>query len=126
MRTPKPVPKVGQTLYQLNIGNAARNCKQELNPVVVKKVGRKYFTCGVAGKEDFWDIKFHKENWREVTNYSPDYCLYESCQEWEQEKEAGDIYDHVMKFFYHKRGSYSMAIEDLRAIDAIIKKYMED
>lgn len=41
----KPTPQVGQTLYSLNIGNAARNCEQKLKPVIVRKVGRKYFEC---------------------------------------------------------------------------------
>ena len=39
----KTKPVVGQVLYSLNVGNAARNCGQVLTPVTVVSVGRKYF-----------------------------------------------------------------------------------
>ena len=74
-------PEVGETLFSLNIGNAARNSEQVLTPVVVAKVGRKYFTV----REGWKETKYRLSDWLQVTDYSPDSCLYESEQEWEDE-----------------------------------------
>ncbi len=52
-------PAVGQVLYSLNVGNAARGRERVLTPVVVIKVGRKYFTCRPEGKDSWADVQYH-------------------------------------------------------------------
>jgi hypothetical protein len=112
-------PEVGQTLYRLNVNNAARHCKQELTPVVVKSVGRKYFVCGLDGS---WaDIKYYIDSWGEVTNYTPDSALYENPQEWEDEREASNIRNDIRIIFsYGQSKSKDLTLEQLRAIRDIV------
>lgn len=68
----KSKPKVGQTLYSLNIGNACRNCEQKLTPVKVVKVGSKYFECLEDGYHR--PTVYHLDGW------------YEKPQDWEDKK----------------------------------------
>lgn len=84
-------PEVGQTVYSLNVGNAARNCEQKLTPIVVTKVGRKYFTCG----EGWQATRYYIEDWCEKTNYSANTSLYESPKEWEDEKLRAELFIKV-------------------------------
>lgn len=57
----------------------------------VTKIGRKYFY--VQPENWRWDIKFYLETWREVTEYSPTYVLYETEQHYQDEVEKGRILD---------------------------------
>ena len=94
----KTKPVIGQTLYKLNIGNRARRVKQELTPVVVTKVGRKYFS---VCKEEHLDsphmhTRFHLETWGQSTNYSADWALYTSEAEWEEERDAEKLWSGLL------------------------------
>ena len=91
-------PKVGQVLYSLNVGNAARNRKQVLTPVTVKKVGRKYFTAGDPDKP-WGDTQFHISDWKEKSKYSASHHLFEREQDWLDEKEAGEIVKQIRDAF---------------------------
>lgn len=98
----KPKPTVGQTLFSLNIGNAARRgCEQVLTPVVVFSVGRKYFTACKPGNEQYAHLqtKYHLDSWDEVTHYSPNSHLYAAAQDWHDEKEATELHDRIRKAF---------------------------
>ncbi len=87
--SPRPKPTVGQTLFDLNVGNAARRGPQVLTKVVVTKVGRKYFTCKEPGDPAWYDgTEYHLGDWRERTSYSSEHQLYVSEQEREDEAEA--------------------------------------
>lgn len=109
-------PSVGQTLYQLNIGNMARNGEQKLTPVKVVKVGRKYFTC----KQDHlnWETQFHIDGWYEKSDYTANYCLYESPQEWLDEKED----NKTRKAIERIRNSKNISHVDLKAIKRILEE----
>ena len=87
---PRPNPTVGQTLYMLNIGNRTRYAPPVLRPVTVTKVGRKWFD--VKRQDNYWNPpKFSIETWREKTEYSANYCLYASEQDYADSKEAATL-----------------------------------
>ena len=109
-------PKVGQTVYSLNVGNAARHNEQVLTPVVVTKVGRKYFTVG----EGWRATQFHISDWSEKTEYSPCAALYESEQEWLDEKESGDLCREIARAFEYGKNSRDLPLSSLREIGKIL------
>ena len=109
-------PEVGETLFSLNIGNAARNSKQVLTPVVVAKVGRKYFTVGAGLKE----TKYRLSDWRQVTDYSPDSCLYEFEQEFEDEALSRILAGAIGEAFKYGRNIRALPLESLRQIYSIV------
>jgi hypothetical protein len=115
----KPIPQVGQTLYSLNVGNMARNVKQELTPVIVRKVGRKYFDCSSERSPNYVK-RYHLDSWKEKTEYSVDSMLYADPQEWSDEKEAGDITSMVRKTFDSRTGT-AVPLAKLRQIRDILK-----
>ena len=109
-------PEVGETLFSLNIGNAARNSEQVWTPVGVAKGGRKYFTVG----EGFNGVKYRLSDWRQVTDYSPDSCLYESEQEFEDEKEYRVLAGALREAFKYGRRTQGLSLAALRKIHAIV------
>ena len=117
----KTKPTLGQRLFTLNVGNRARNCPQVLTPVIVSKVGRKYFT---TQTDDRWkqEREFHVEDWREKTIYARDYALYVSEQEYADEKEERMICEIIRRAFEHGRNHPKLSLETLRKIDALINE----
>ena len=108
-------PEVGETLFSLNVGNAARNCPQVLTPVVVTKVGRKYFTAGGG-----WQAKQYRfSDCAQKSEYIADSALYESEQEWEDEKEARVLAGAISEAFKHGRNTKGVPLAALRKIHAI-------
>lgn len=112
-------PEVGQTLYSLNIGNAARNREQILTPVTVVKVGRKYFTCSKEGSR--LETQYRIDGWIENTEYTANSCLYESVQEWEDEKEHNSIYQKIKNKYFSTFGSKKISLDSLRKINEILE-----
>ena len=110
------IPEVGQIVYSLNIGDEARDGKQELTPYEVTKVGRKYFTI----KLDWREIQFHLKDWREKSNYSPNHKLYTTEQEYYDYKESVDICSEINKAFEYGRNTKNLSLEALQEI----KKYI--
>lgn len=114
----KDKPKVGQTIWTLNIGHSARHKEQVLKPEKVIKVGSKYFTTLQDGRPNHCANVFHLENWWQKTDYSPDVAAYEHPQDWEDEKEARDLNQKIDKHFQY--GTSKLSLEKLRQINAII------
>lgn len=110
----KPIPKVGQRLFSLNVGNAARRVPQVLTPVIVTKVGRKYFTVKQDDQYAF-GTEFWIEGWRQRTEYAPDFALYATEQEWKDEKEVSLLLLRIRNAFDYGRGR-SIPLESLRKI----------
>jgi hypothetical protein len=114
-------PNVGDKIFSLNVGNAARNCGQVLKPVEVLKVGRKYFTAG----DPNWrhsNIQYHIHDWTEKTDYSPVSILYRVEQEYYDEKEAREIVKEISQVFKWNNCPDNISLEDLREIKRIINK----
>ena len=115
---PRRKPVVGETLYSLNIGNAARRTEQKLTPLVVTKCGSKYFTLG----EGWQATQFHIETWRQKTEYSAEQAIYESPQEWEDENEANNLRERFRKAFDHWNPGPNLSLNQLRRIAEIMNE----
>ena len=122
----KRKPVVGETLYRLNIGNAARVREQKLVPVEVKKVGRKYFKCGLKSEDEWQWVEYHLDTWKQKSKYFAGYCLYETEQEYLDEVEHGQLHRVIRENF---NGSNlfgnNMTLSQLRRIAAIIDEAEE-
>ena len=112
----KEKPEVGQTLYSLNIGNAARYCEQVLTPVTVTKVGRKYFTIG----EGRIATQYHLDTWHEKTEFSAGSRIYRSPQEWADEKEADSLAGRIHDVFRVRWRCPDVPLDKLRQIAQIL------
>ena len=114
-----PKPTVGMKLFSLNIGNAARRREQVLTPVVVTKVGRKYFTVEEVGQYPF-EHTYNIEDWSEKTDYIASSALYESEQEWVDEKEIRRLSGQISEAFKYGNNSKNLSLETLRMIASAI------
>jgi hypothetical protein len=114
----KNKPKVDQILFSLNVGNAARRGReQKLTPVIVTQIGRKYFTARPTdGRE--WYKQYSIEDWKEKTDISPVSELFETEQDWENEKVRCNIIKKLSKEFDF--GSSRFSFEQLKAVDEIL------
>lgn len=117
MNKTKRRPVVGETLYDLNIGNAARGRPQTLKPVIVRTVGRKYFSCSPE-KYPGITTEYHLDTWLEKSDYCRDHQLYEGEWEWLEEIESDAISRKLRDLFSHY-GKPSLTLEQLRSIDKI-------
>lgn len=126
-------PKVGDRLFSLNVGNAARRTEQKLTPVVVVKVGTKYFYVAAEARiassralKQFlnssrtWQ-QFHVGTWRQVTKYTPNAALYASEQEWLDEHETSSMWTSFREFFASTACS-KLSLGQLRRIDGVLKE----
>lgn len=120
----KRKPQIGETLYSLNIGNAFRHgVKQKLTPMVVTAVGRKYFSL----KKEGWNITtdFHLDTWRQKTEHCEDHKLYESEQDWLNEKEEDQICQFLESSFKYGRNLLKVSLDDLRVVKDILDRYKQ-
>ncbi len=117
----KPKLKVGDKLFSLNVGDAARHAEQKLTPVTVVKVGLKYFS--VKEKENSYFLTQHYiDGWVEVTDYSARARLYASEQEWEDEKEERRICKFLGEHFQYGANKANLPLGVLRIIEERILK----
>jgi len=110
-------PEIGQKVFSLNVGNAARYRDQELTSVTITKVGRKYFTVGAG----FGSVQYHLDDWSEKTEYSANSCIYETEQEWADEKESDELYREISRFFSMSGRGSRLPLKNLRKISDLIK-----
>ena len=113
----KKKPTIGQTLYSLNVGNAARNTPQILTPLKVTKVGRKYFTL----RGDWRETQFHLDNWREKSNYMPTQQIYETEQSCKDEIEEKEISNRIYKAFEYGHNTQEVPLPALREIERLLR-----
>lgn len=123
----KRKPVVGETLYSLNVGNAARWTKKELTPVNVVFVGRKYFsTCKQLYENvPHMHTQFHVDTWRQKTQYSADEVLYESPEEYHREHKAIKLQNAIRRAFEFW-GSTKYTLEQLEQCAKILGIEAED
>lgn len=117
----KRKPILGETLFSLNVGNAAgRGIEQKLTPVIVTSVGRKYFSCSISANH-WHTTKYHINDWRECTEYIASSALYETETEYMEEKERGSLLDALRQKF-NQWGESSLTLDQLRRISAITQE----
>ena len=108
----KKTVEVGQTVYSLPIGNAARRGTQGLTPHIVTKVGRKYFYYEQYSR----DVKISLEDFCEYAGeYTSNVKVYLSEQEWSEEKVATKLLEEVRRKI-GMRCTEDLSIEQLNKI----------
>jgi hypothetical protein len=118
----KRKPILGETLYSLNVGNAARRgVERKLTPMIVHSVGKKYFTL----KHKDWNIfvEFHISTWRQKTKFCEDHRLYETEQQWLDEKETSELCQKIADTFEYGGNKQNISLQDLRIINKILTKH---
>lgn len=117
-----PKPKVGQVLHQFPL---LRGDKATLSPVVVTRVGRRYFTCSPeSDPSEMAGIEYDLETWQE----RGDPCgsrLYPSPQAHADEVEARAICRELGDWFYLGSNRRQVELATLRRIRAEISKATE-
>lgn len=116
----KPQVFVGKKMFSLNVGNAARGAKQVLTPVVVSRVGRKYFTVQTDDKWRF-ETEYHLDTWAEKTEYTANSELYETEQDLLDEEESSSICLEIEQCFKYGINNKNIPLDSLRKIHSIIK-----
>lgn len=114
----KRKPILGETLYARD--GYRGYLGDQLIPVVVTKVGRRYFTC--TGEGERCGTDYHLDTWRERTNYTPRFHLYESPQQREEEKERTETHGFITGVFRDGSRRKPLRLESLRRIKAIIEE----
>lgn len=114
----KKTVEVGQTVYSLPIGNAARRGALVLTPRIVTKVGRKYFYYEQYGHP----IKISLEDFCDYAGeYTSNVRVYLSEQEWEDEKVAAKLLEEVQRKVSMYRAK-SLTITQLKGILVILEE----
>ena len=114
----KKTVEVGQTVYSLPIGNAARRGTQELTPHIVTKVGRKYFYYEQYSR----DVKISLEDFCEYAGeYTSSAKVYLSEQEWADDKVAYKLLEEVQRRL-GMRSSKDLTITQLNTILSILEE----
>lgn len=115
----KNKPKIGQTLYLLesDFRRRYKEKEEELEPVKVAKVGRKYFTIERYGR----DVQFDIEGWNQKTEYNSTISLYESKKERAEEKEFNEKLEKIQKTFGTWGRGKDLSLGSLRKIYNIIQ-----
>ena len=82
----------------------------------VVRVGRRYFECETLSRS--FRLKFHLDTWAQKSDYSPDYRLYVSREEWESEKRREELLKWFRKSFdtFASPKCTAAALEAARAI----------
>ena len=111
--------KIGQTIYSLNIGNLERNVEQKLTPMIVNKIGRKYFHASPIGWNNM-STTFHIEDLKEKSDYMPEHKIYLNELEWEEDKLKQKL-NTELKEYFNIYSTSSLSIDAMQKILTIIK-----
>ena len=113
---------VGQLVFSLNIGNAARNREQKLTPMVITKVGRKYFSARYLDDSSGWsEIQYYVDSGIEKTNFSANSCIYLSEKEYDDEVMANNLYLNIKNSFSSFRNK-KFTLSQLSRINDILEE----
>lgn len=110
---------IGDIVYSLNVGNAARHIEQKLTKCEVVKVGNKYFEISPTDSDWKWKEKFHIDGWNQVTECSASHSLYETEQEWIDEKEKNNLITKIRAVFANY-GNPKITLDAARKIVEIL------
>ena len=107
--------EVGQKVYlKPTIYNRGRQ-QQEYE---IKSIGRKYIHVW-QDKRESSVIKFYKDTLEQQSNFSPDWELYFSLQEIEDEKEFNNLH-HQLESAFRYDGKKQFTLDQLRQIKLIV------
>lgn len=110
-------PKKGDTLFLVKKG---RNNKiVATGNVTVTSVGHKYLTTTKQNGEG--EVKFNLKTMTEATEYSADFFIYPSEQEFLDSVELAEITRRISKYFYTTHTT-KVDLETLRKIDVLLEK----
>lgn len=111
------IPKVGQVVYVCKVDQITRDLVSSGKPVTVSKVGNKYFYV-----DGFYQNKFYIDTLRNVSDYTPEYCIFFDQQEIDDIIEYRRKLDEV-RTYIGSYGSSKLSMEKLRIIwDVIFPK----
>lgn len=127
MKNNEVPPKVGDRLFTLAVGNAARRQESGYHEwYIVQKVGKKYF----YAVNERWVIpgevisersmtKFDLETWSESNGYSACWICYSTEQEYRDEAEIDRLCDKISEAFQYRRNP-GLDAEQLRTIGKML------
>ena len=104
-----PKPTIGQGLYLVFSSGYGASKGQSCEVV---KVGRKYFEVR-QNKTTKYTSQFHLEDWREKSEYTPRYRIYESEQHYLDEIERDKLHRCIQEKF-HYRYNNKFTLQQLR------------
>jgi hypothetical protein len=113
-------PKIGQEMFIVFIGDSRRNDTRTPQPGIVTSIGSKYVH---VQANDKWrkPITFHIDSGLQKTNYSPDYRLIESHQQWVDEQDHRTLSERA-RWVTADFNTRTISLEKLRAIVALIEQ----
>lgn len=124
--TTYPKPKVGDTLFLVDVGNRARNGRGKQRPCTVTKVGRKYFTVEYYSGAYLFEVQLRLDTWQENTDYTVSYQAYPDMQAWLDEQERVQWlgrFRQEFDLFSGPRGKHSL--ENLREAAKVLDIELE-
>lgn len=113
----RPIPVVGQQLVAVPCGNAARFGNRDPYAVLVVSVGRKYFYVARPDQQHnrHGSYRVNVETWHTAENYSCDFRLYATTEEYEEHKFREAAYAELREKFGRWSASPEFSTESLRA-----------
>lgn len=105
---------IGQRVFLKPLGSAVRR-GAGIKEGVIKKVGSKYFYVTFGNGES----QFYKDTRIQVSNYSPEWKVYESMEEIEAERRLSELRKEVVFFFVNGKAD-TLTTEQLAEIHSII------
>jgi hypothetical protein len=112
-------PKVGDELFLVDVGNAARNGRGSQRKCVVSKVGRKYFDV-TYGDRCPSTVTFVIATRHQKTEYCANAALYDSEQHWADSVLADKLGRKIADSFRYSCGS-SFTLDQLRKVAEILE-----
>lgn len=115
--------KIGDKVFLSPTGN---NCRRgsETKEMYIQKIGGKYLWIW-DGKNNYNPIQFHKETFRQVTEYSPGWELYFELQEILDVEERSRLSESIYKHLGRYTISNKYSLDQLRRINAILEEKNE-
>lgn len=107
--------EIGQQVYVKPIGNRGRY-SSKVTTSTVNKIGKKYFYL-----DGYRRVKFSLDTMTEVSDYTPNYKVYESLETIEGEIEYVQKLSSIKQYF-SVYGSTNLTIDQIRLIYNIINE----
>lgn len=110
---------VGQVVYSMPVGNAARGRTVSLSPVVVRKIGRKWVQCSSEANPAYLTSYDIQRGYDDPKGFSSHSRIVLDAQQWEDEKEAARLVGEIRRAFDWGPGD-TLSLAQLRQIKVIL------